>query len=207
MADPGGRMLLLTLAFAEEPLAIPADAPPAPEVATLDEPDARGELHLSYATHFLPEAPAHHLAVRSWGPRDSYVSGELRYLPHDDLLWVGRAGAGLDVLGDGGWDVTLGLFVGTAGTWSTEDARRVLMAQPIGGTEIGVGVEGERLIARYRWIAGIGGGPLDELLTENELTIGYKLLDPLHVVGQWIRVNPGDDTARGGVGLGVRAVF
>lgn len=208
---------------ADAPLAIPGDAPPPPPLvvvprpvvvaeeeeddATWERPERRAELQLQAATHFLPDAPAHHLAARHVGKGDSYLMGELRYLPDADLLWVGRVGAGLDLLGGDAWDLTLGLFAGSAGTWSHEDARRVLYASPVGGTEVALGVESDRLFARYRWLAGMGGGPLDDLLTENEFTLGYKVTRGLHGYGQWVRVNPGEDEARGGIGLGVRAVF
>jgi hypothetical protein len=164
-------------------------------------------LTAQYGMLFLPEAPAHHLAARHTGRNDSYVSGDLRYLPDTDLLWSGRVGAGIDVLGSDRWDLTLGLFVGTAGTWVRTVERAVLTARPIGGTEIGLGVEGERLFARYRWVAGLGTGDIDDLMTENELTVGYRVMGDLGVYGQYLRLNPGEAAREGGVGIGVRATF
>jgi len=209
----------------DRPLAVPADEPPPPaEAASVeddddhdhrmvsvhdhheDEGDEEG-LQLQYGMLFLPQAPAHHLVGKFVADSDSYVSADLRYMPQSDLLWTGRLGAGIDVLGGGSWDVTLGLFVGSAGTWDRNEERAILYSTPMGGTEIGLGVESRHLYARYRWLAGLGTGPVDRMLTENELTVGYKLFDDLSVYGQWLRVNPGAESKRGGVGLGVRAVF
>jgi len=217
----------------DRPLAIPADAPE-PLPAEVDdgqddegeEDDAEAEdrdpvtqvivhdhdhddegLQLQYGMLFLPDAPAHPLVGKLVGEEDAYVSADLRYMPANDLLWTGRLGAGFDVLGGGGWDLTLGLFAGSAGEWDRNDERAILYSRPMGGTEIGLGVEGRRLFARYRWLAGLGTGPVDELLTENEFTVGYKVVDELSVYGQWLRVNPGEADKQGGIGLGVRAVF
>lgn len=164
-------------------------------------------LVLQYGTQFLPQIPGHHLSARLVGQKDVYVGGELRYTPASDLLWSGRLGAGLDVFGGSEFDLLLGLFVGTAGEWDREAERAVLYAAPIAGTEVGVGYEGRKLFGRYRWLAGIGGGPIDELLTENEFTFGYKLIDELHVYGQYLILSPGELDNQSGVGLGVRAQF
>ena len=211
----------IDVVITEAPLAIPGDAPPpldeaeepdeepAPVVAMVHthEDEHEDALQLQYGMLFLPRAPAHHLVGRLVGSSDAYVSADLRYMPQSDLLWTGRLGAGIDVLGGGNWDVTLGLFVGSAGTWDRNEDRAILYSRPMGGTEIGIGVEGRHLYARYRWLAGLGTGRVDQLLTENELTVGYKVIDDLSVYGQWLRVNPGADHKQGGIGLGVRAVF
>jgi hypothetical protein len=165
------------------------------------------ELQFRYATHLLPEAPAHFIGLRHVGEKDAYLTGELRYMPGSDLLWTGRAGAGFDLFGRGDWDLTFGLFIGSSGEWDHQASSRILYMAPMGGTEIGLGYDGDRLFAKYRWLAGLGGGPLDDLLTENELTVGYKITRPVHVFGQWIRVNPGEAEKQGGIGLGVQAVF
>jgi hypothetical protein len=178
-----------------------------PDVAVVSSSERAPQLRARYAMHFLPEAPAHYIGLRHTGEKDAYLNAELRYLPASDLLWTGRAGAGVDVLGGGNWDLTLGLFIGSNGEWERSDEARILYAAPMGGTEIGFGIEGERLFAKYRWLAGLGSGPLDEALTENELTLGYKVTDSLHVFGQWIRVNPGEAEKHGGIGLGAQAVF
>jgi len=178
-----------------------------PQVAVMSSGNQSPQLRARYAMHFLPDAPAHYIGLRHTGEKDAYLNGELRYMPASDLLWTGRAGAGVDVLGGGNWDLTLGLFIGSNGEWERSDEARILYAAPMGGTEIGFGIESDRLFAKYRWLAGLGSGPLDEALTENELTLGYKVTDSLHVFGQWIRVNPGQAEKHGGIGLGAQAVF
>jgi hypothetical protein len=178
-----------------------------PEAAVVSSSHGGSQLRARYAMHFLPEAPAHYVGLRHTGEKDAYLNGELRYLPASDLLWTGRAGAGVDVLGGGNWDLTVGLFIGTNGEWERSDQSRILYAAPMGGTEIGFGIEGDRIFAKYRWLAGLGTGPLDDALTENELTVGYKLNPTVHLFGQWIRVNPGDAETSGGIGIGAQAVF
>lgn len=200
----------------EAPVAVlvPA-APPAEEVEEDEEDeapdederedDARGQVLLAqYGMQLLPDAPGHQLSLRLVGEHDAYVGGELRYTPGSDVAGVGRVGAGLDLAGGGGFDLTLGLFVGGAGEWESDlDATR-LWGAPILGTEIGLGLEGRRLFAKYRWLGGIGGGPLDELLTENELVFGYKVTPGIHLLGQYVVLDPGADDPRSGVGLGLR---
>ncbi len=178
-----------------------------PEVVVRGSVDEDGQLWFGYGMQFTPDAPAHHLSGRLVGENDSYVGGEIRYMPESDVLWTGRAGAGLDLFGSGDWDLTLGLWIGTAGEWDRTDERAVLYASPMAGTEVALGVEGDHLFARYRWLAGIGSGPIDELLTEQELTIGYKVLPELHLYGQYFILSPGELDNRSGVGLGGRLVF
>jgi hypothetical protein len=177
------------------------------EEASLSGRGDRQELQLQYGMQFLPQMPGHQLGAKFSGEKDSYVSGELRYMPASDLLWTGRVGAGLDVFGRSEWDLTFGLFLGSAGEWDRQTEQAALYAAPIAGTEIGLGYEGDRLFGRYRWLGGIGGGPIDELLTENELTIGYKVLRSVHVYGQYLVLSPGELDNQAGVGLGARVVF
>jgi hypothetical protein len=185
----------------------------APAHAADTEEDAGGHDHgptpqsltLAYGMQFTPEAPAHHLSARLSGEEDAYIGAEVRYLPQSDLLWTGRVGLGVDVLGGGDWDLQLGLWVGGAGEWQREGAS--LYAGPMAGTEVGVGYEGRRLFARYRWLAGIGSGPLDELLTEQELTVGFKVLPEVHAYGQYFVLSPGRADNRSGFGVGARLRF
>lgn len=167
--------------------------------------NGRAALLVGYGMQFLPDAPAHHVRARHVAASDAYLQGEVRYLPASDLLWTGRASAGLDVLGGGNWDLTLGLFLGSAGTWDRDRDAAILYAMPIGGTEIGVGIQGQRLSFRYRWLAGFGVGPLDDLLTENELTLGYQVTDSLQVYGQYLNLDPGEAQRSSGVGIGLQA--
>ena len=172
-----------------------------------DRHEREPSLQAQYGMLFLPDAPAHHVGARHTGSHDAYLSADLRYLPASDLMWTGRVGAGLDLLGGDRWDLTLGLFLGTAGEWDRTEDYAVLYAKPMAGTEVGLGVEGERLFARYRWVAGLGTGAVDQLLTENELTVGYRLVGDLAVYGQYLRLNPGEAHKESGIGLGVRAIF
>ena len=194
-------------------------APPPPVVVHPSDRDDRddrndrakrdddGELRLRYGMQFLPEAPAHHVYARYVGDKDAYVGAELRYMPHNDLLWAGRVGAGFDVLGGGGVDLTLGLFVGSAGEWDASQGRAVLYAAPIAGTEIGFGVDLGRVFGKYRWLGGIGGGPIDDLLTENELTVGFELFENVQIFGQYLVLDPGERETSNGLGLGVQAAL
>ncbi|MEZ4241950.1 MAG: hypothetical protein R3F59_38530, partial [Myxococcota bacterium] len=142
------------------------------------------------------------------GEKDAYLSAEVRYLPQNDLLWTGRLGLGFDVLGGGDWDLLLGLWIGGAGEWQHLDdptpGVASLYAGPMAGTEVGVGYEGRRLYGKYRWLTGIGSGPLDDLLTEQELTVGFKVIEPVAAYGQYFILSPGHRDNRSGFGVGVR---
>lgn len=182
-----------------------------PEAEMVDGGDHDGVLHdslqLQYGLQFLPDMPGHNLQGRLVGGKDAYVGGELRYTPGSDVMWTARLGAGLDVLGASDWDLTLGLFIGTAGEWDRDIHRAVLYAAPIAGGELGFGYEGDRLFGKYRLLAGFGGGPVDDLLTENEFTLGYKIIPAFHVYGQYLILSPGHLDNEAGVGLGARVVF
>jgi hypothetical protein len=182
-----------------------SDDPPTASIHTSDA----DEQHLvaQYGMQFLPDLPGHQLGLRFVGDKDAYLSGELRYTPASDLLWTARFGAGLDLLGRSDWDLSLGLFIGSAGEWDRQDERALLYSAPIAGTEVAFGYEGDRLFGKYRWLGGIGGGPVDELLTENEFTLGYKLTNTLHAYGQYLILSPGELDNEAGVGLGARLVF
>lgn len=176
-----------------------------------DDDDRDGVFHdsftLQYGMQFLPDLPGHNLAARLQGGKDAYVGAELRYTPGSDVMWTARVGAGLDVLGSSDWDFTLGLFLGTAGEWDRDIHRAVLYAAPIAGGELGFGYEGERLFGKYRLLAGFGGGPVDDMLTENEFTLGYKIIPEFHLYGQYLILSPGELDNQNGVGIGGRVVF
>lgn len=181
-----------------------------PPESVVDE-DNDGVFHdaisFQYGMQFLPERPGHDLQARLVGGKDAYVGAELRYTPVSDVVWTTRFGAGLDVLGGSDWDLTLGLFIGAAGEWDREAKEAVLYAAPIAGGELGFGFEGQRLFGKYRLLAGFGGGPIDQMLTENELTLGFKIIDQFHVFGQYLVLAPGEADNQSGVGLGARVVF
>jgi hypothetical protein len=165
------------------------------------------QFQFQYAMQFLRQMPGHNLAGRFVSERDAYLSGELRYMPASDLLWVGRLGAGFDVFGRSDWDLTLGAFVGTAGEWDRQIDRAVLYAAPVAGFELGAGYEGHRLFGRYRLLAGLGGGPIDKALTENELSLGYKITRLIHAYGQYVILDPGEEEHSSGVGIGFRVAL
>lgn len=176
-----------------------------------DHDDHDGVLHdslqLQYGMQFLPNLPGHNLQGRLVGGKDAYIGGELRYVPSSNVVFTARAGAGLDLLGASDWDLTLGLFIGAAGEWDRTIDRAVLYAAPIAGGELGIGYEGDRLFAKYRLLGGFGGGPVDDLLTENEFTLGYKIIPAFHLYGQYLILSPGKLDNEAGVGLGGRVVF
>ena len=80
----------------------------------------------------------------------------------------------------------------------------MLYAAPVGGTEIGVGYEGERLFAKYRLIAAVDTGRVPGALTENELTVGYKVFKEIHAYGQYLFLTPRAPEKQRGVGIGLR---
>ena len=184
-----------------------SEDPPDDAAVEASVEERQDDVLLSYDMQFLSEAPAHHLGLRMVAKNDSYVGGEIRYLPASDVVGEGRVGAGLDVFGGGNADLTLGLWLGTAGKWERHPDAALLYAAPIAGTEIGVGFEGRHLFARYRWLAGLGTEPLDSLLTENELTFGYKIVRGVQVYGQYLVLSPGDVDDESGFGLGARLAF
>lgn len=185
----------------------PPAPPPPPPAAAVQVHDRSQEFQFQYAMQFLKGMPGHDLAGRFVSSRDSYLSGELRYMPTSDLVWVARLGAGFDVFGRSNWDLTVGAFLGTAGEWDREVDRAVLYAAPIIGGEFGFGYEGDRLFGKYRLLAGFGGGPIDRMLSENEVSLGYKIIQPVSVYGQYVFIAPGEAEHRSGVGLGVRVAL
>ncbi|MCO4746191.1 MAG: hypothetical protein KC912_15445 [Proteobacteria bacterium] len=193
--------LLFSPAHADDVVVVVEDAPAQEEAECKEEKsprisNAKG-LHVGLTTEFLPLAPAQHLHGRLIGKKDAYVGIEGRFDPLG--TWGGRASAGFDVFGAGNLDLTLGLFAGTAGDW--EDRSYV---RPIAGTEVAIGGHFEKLSVRYRWLAGLGGGPLDSFLSEQELRVGYRVVKPVHVHGSWTILDPaGPRGMRGGVGLGI----
>ena len=95
---------------------------PAAAVMVHDRDDERQHLQLQYGMQFLPEVPGHELSARLVGEHDAYLMGELRYTPGSDVVGVGRLSAGLDVFGRSDFDLTLGLFIGTAGEWDPPES-------------------------------------------------------------------------------------
>lgn len=186
-----------------------AEPLPPPVVAPRAEPEPKkgaghDEVVLQYGMQFLPELPGHNLAGKLVGDDDSYLNIELRYMPGSDLVWMSRGGAGFDLLGESDWDITLGVFLGAAGYWDRTRNSAVLYAAPVGGGELGLGYDGERLFAKYRLIAAVDTGRVPGALTENELTVGYKIFDQLHAYGQYLFLTPRAPEQQRGVGMGLR---
>jgi hypothetical protein len=180
----------------------------APDASIEDDVEPKGsDVALLYDVSFFPDRPAHHLGLRITGDDDAYVGGEFRYMPCSDLVGVGRAGAGFDLFGGGKFDLTLGMWIGAAGAWDEQHDVAVLYATPTIGTELGIGFDGRHFFSKYRWIAGIGGGPIDEMMTESEFTFGYKIGRGFHVYGQYLVVGPGELPSEKGAGMGARVVF
>lgn len=194
-----------------------ADREPPPEAVIVSRDDkgdphdrddkGRPSLALQYGVQFLPDAPGQQGFLRFRGKRDAWTGAELRVTPGSDLAWVGRISGGIDVLGKSYWDLDLGLSLGGAGEWTYTSNAATLWASPVVGTEIGFGYDGRKLLAKYRWLAAVGGGPLDDLLSENELTVGYRVLPGLQLYGQYLRLSTNQDDSDAGFGLGVRLVL
>ncbi|MFT7519409.1 MAG: hypothetical protein ACI9MC_001550 [Kiritimatiellia bacterium] len=141
------------------------------------------------------------LSARANSKSDVYVVIDGRF--HTDGRALGRVGAGVDLLGGGAANLTVGGFAGAAGDWRTHE----LLTRPQVGAELGLGYSGRRLGAMYRWRVGYGDGPLRDVLTENELTVSYRVIEELRLVGQFMRLDPGEQAKETTVGLGVSYTF
>ena len=127
---------------------------------------------------------------------------ELCREPLEDRWWIGRATGGLDLFASEHVDLTLGLFVGTAGGWTPD----LLRASATGGFEFGIGANLRHLSLRYRHADGLGG-PLEARLSEDEWRVGATFFDHIEIFGQYVRFDPGDRIARGGAGVGAGFTF
>lgn len=118
--------------------------------------------------------------------------------------WIGRGTVGLDIFGGSETiDFTAGLFLGTTGSWAPMGASVV---DPTAGFELGLGLNVGPVRGRYRHADGFRG-PLESRLTENEWRLGFEL-GRMQLFGQYVRFNPGDDSARiGGLGAGASLTF
>lgn len=168
----------------------------------------RGQLLGQYALQFIGRTPSHQFMLRRYTKNDAYFGAELRYLPGNDaILWSGRAGAGIDVLGGGRFDLQLGLFVGSAGEWFYRAERPLIYHSPIFGTEVRFAYDGRYVFTSYRWLGGIGTGPLQRFLSEREFILGYKVTPRLQVFGQSVRIDPRSGESQWSLGLGGRIVL
>ena len=148
-------------------------------------------------------------------PQDGLVSGFGARLEGDSAFfsvdgrgatggsWIGRASGGVDVFGESErFDLTLGLFLGTTGSW---DDAAIAMAGT-GGFEFGVGTAVGPLSLRYRHLDGFRG-PLESRLTENEFRLSFQMLNTINVFGQYINFRPTSMVIVDGYGAGVGMTF
>lgn len=142
------------------------------------------------------------LGARLQATRATFVAAEGRGTPGGH--WIGRGTVGLDLFGGSETiDLTAGLFLGTTGSWAPVGANVV---DPTAGFELGLGLNLGPVRGRYRHADGFRG-PLQSRLTENEWRLGYEL-GRVQLFGQYLRFNPGDDSARiGGFGAGASMTF
>lgn len=168
----------------------------------------KSEFVAQYALQFLGQGPAHQLFARTHTRRDTYLGAELRYLPANEaILWSGRVGAGVDLLGGSPFDVQLGLFLGTAGEWFVLDGGDALYLSPILGSEVRFAYEGRRIVTSYRLLGGFGVGPLQRWLSEREFILGVKATERLQLFGESVRIDPRSGRSQWSLGLGARFVL
>ncbi|MBW1877284.1 MAG: hypothetical protein JRJ84_02885 [Deltaproteobacteria bacterium] len=153
------------------------------------------EIHVQAAALRADGARQLAASARLVGEKDAYLGVEARVDPRH--CWMGRVGLGFDVLGGGKWDLKLGLFLGGTGNGLERDGGFIT------GTEVALGAEIGRLYGQYRWLGGIGGSDLAQLHSENDLTVGFRVIDELRVYGQVIRARGGSFDERRAMGLGV----
>lgn len=166
--------------------------------------DDKDDMDLAVGLHGLwgDHGSAQTLRAQLSAPSDAYLVFDGRF--HVDGRALGRIGAGLDVLGGGRAHLTLGVFAGTAADWK----HGVVLAAPQAGGAAGLGYDMDRLGFGYQWRAGWGGGKLDQLLTEHEATVTYRVVRELRVVGTYLRMDPGSsEPAENAVGLGATYTF
>lgn len=162
---------------------------------------AAPEYHLEASAQLLPDTVALDTRFRMEGEHDGYVMAAARLDPSG--TWIGRTGIGFDVFGGGtGVDLRLGLFLGGTGDW-TEPS---LYGRPAAGAEAELAVRIRRVYGSFRHMDGFAG-PLEDRLTEDELRLGFRVTDHVKVHGQWLMLNPGDQTWRPSVGIGAETIF
>lgn len=166
---------------------------------------ATPEFHAEASSQLTPSAAVVDVRARVEGEKDAYLMGAMRVNPWGE--WLGRAGIGVDVLGEGdGLDLKLGLFVGGVGELGDTDFGIGSASRPALGGEFQIGARAGRVYGYYRHMDGMAGFAEDHL-SENEFRVGFVLTDSIRVHGQYVVFNPGATATYGGVGAGVEAVF
>lgn len=173
-------------------------------LALLSAPEAsahtpRPEIQIQGGAFRTDHGPRLAGSVRAFGQRDAYVGVEGRLDPHQQ--WVGRVGAGFDVLGGGKWDLRLGLFIGGAGTAFRQES------EFIAGTELATAARVGRLYGQWRWLLGLGHSAQAALHSENEFTLGFHVVDEVRLQGQAILSHASNIGPGAALGLGVAVVF
>ncbi len=197
-----GDVIVISTEEVAAPVAIATPAEEDDDDDDDDTYDARFQAGSTISS--LTDGIAQSAYARVEGRRDGYL--EVYARGQRCGCWVGRVGAGFDVFGDGAFDLNLGLFVGAAGAdWGPGHAE--MGTSPQLGTQVAVGLDGRHLVARYTWLAGIGGGAGDAVLTENQLQLGVKIARIADVYGEVLYLDPGEARSQGGVGLGARVTF
>ena len=211
-------MLPLLLALAA-PIAMAHDddddEPTSYEVIAISSDDCGDEVVIVQDVE-VPEPPRPHHPLRFQvsalqSDRSPWLAGQFRLAGRKDAYlgvegriaaegaWVGRIGAGFDILGKSDWDLKLGLFLGGMGNglWRSQGL--------IVGTEIGLGARIGPLYGTYRWLGGIGGRypELIELHNEHDFIVGFRIWDQLRVFGQAIYSRPGSGEGATALGLGI----
>ena len=156
----------------------------------------------AYGQQMLGDGPGLGIGARFEPGKAAFLSAEARSVFGGH--WIGRGTVGLDIFGGSETiDLTAGLFLGSTGTWVPMG---LSTADPTAGFELGFGLNVGPVRGRYRHANGFRG-PLEEHLTENEWRLGFGFGDRLQVFGQYVRFNPGDQEAIGGLGAGASLTF
>lgn len=157
--------------------------------------------HIEASSQLMPETVTLDVRGRADGPKDGYVLAAARIDPTGG--WLGRAGVGFDVFGAGdGMDLKLGLFAGGVGDLTVPS----MMGRPTFGGEVLFGMRFGRLFWHIRHLQGFAG-PFEDLLTEDELRVGFRFSEQLAAHFQLIATNPGTEIWSGGAGGGVEVSF
>ncbi len=150
--------------------------------------------------------PATALGFRLLGERGGFLALEGRTVFEEG--WMGRGTVGLDLFGGSdGFDLTLGAFLGSHGTF----CEPVVAVSPAVGFEFGIGIGIGPVRGRYRHIhGGSGGGSGLFTFAENEWRLGFRLPGDVTVYGQVMNTldeHGADDGDRLGLGAGALVLF
>lgn len=161
------------------------------------------EVSAEAAAAAFPTGPASSVSGRLTGDRGAFLAAEARGVVGQGVSQ--RATAGLDLFPGKGFDLTLGLFLGAAGT--LEGAH--LEGGPMAGLEVGLGVKAGPLHLRYRHAAGErdwrGECATCTDWTEDGWRLSFFLADRVGLFGEVLRLTPCPDPAVAATGYGIGA--